>query len=44
MGEFAHMILQFSIFLGQPTEMLFSRMKPSDRKESLMLPPGFLMI
>ena len=38
------MILQFSNFLGHPTEILFSKIKPSDKNESLILPPGFLII
>jgi hypothetical protein len=37
-------ILGFSFLLGHPVEMDFSRMNPSARKESLRVPPGFLMI
>ena len=44
MGVLAHMILAFSMRVGHPTEMDFSKMNPSLKKESLMLPPGFLII
>lgn len=43
MGVLAHMILQFSLTRAQPTLMDFSRMKPSERKESRMEPPAFLI-
>lgn len=44
MAVLAQMILALVMVRGQPTLIDFSRMKPSDRNESLMDPPGFFMI
>jgi hypothetical protein len=37
------MILQFSILVGQPIVMSFSKINPSAKKESHKAPPAFLI-
>ena len=43
MGVFATITLGFSFLLGQPVEIVFSRMNPSAKNESFKVPPGFLI-
>ena len=43
MGVFEARILQSLRELLQPIEMVFSRMRPSHKNDSLMDPPNFLI-
>jgi len=43
MGVFEAKILQFFKDLLHPVEMVFYKIKPSHKNESLMEPPSFLM-
>ena len=43
MGVFEAKTLQFLIDLLHPVEMVFSKIRPSQRKDSLIEPPNFFM-
>jgi len=43
MGVLAIITLGIFLVLGHPVEIVFSRIKPSARNESLRVPPAFLI-